>query len=327
MNKAAMWLGALAMATGLAGHAQTPAPTQDTWPSKPVRVVVPFPPGSSADVTARSVAVHLAQQLGQPFVIENRPGGTGTIGQAIVAKAEPDGHTILVASSSWTVVPTTMPNLPFDALKDFTGITILAQIPNVLVVRPSSRITSVAELVAAAKSRPGKLNYGTIGSGSATHLNAARFQLSAGIDAVQVPYKGTPDVLTDLIGGQLDFCFCPASVVLPMIKDGKLVPLAVGSSRRTSALPDVPTTEEAGFPNSAYNFWIGMAVPARTPQSIVRRLHAETVRALNLPDVKARWDGWGQDMQILTPEAFSNRLRDEVASNAALVKAANIKAN
>ena len=323
MKKAAMWICTITMATGLMGEAQA----DDFWPSKPVRVIVPFPAGTSADVTGRAIATLLAQQLGQPFIVENRPGASGTIGQAIAAKAEPDGHTILIASSSWTVAPATMPHLSFDPLKDFIGITILAQIPNILVVSPAAKISSVTELVALAKSRPGKLNYATVGTGSAMHLNAARFQISAGIDAVQVPYKGSPEVLTDLIGGQVDFCFCPTSNVLPMIKDGRLVPLAVGSSRRSSALPDLPTTEEAGFPNSAYNFWIGLALPAKTPQSVVQRLHAETVRALNRPELKARWETLGQEMQISTPELFSARLRDEMTSNAALVRAANIKAN
>jgi tripartite-type tricarboxylate transporter receptor subunit TctC len=323
MKKTIAWILAGAMTAGLVGGVGA----QDTWPTRLVRVVIPFPPGSSGDVTGRVVVAQLAQQLGQPFVVENRPGANGTIGQAVVAKADPDGHTILIASSSWTVVPSTMTSLPFDPIKDLAGITVLAQIPNVLVVRPSAKIASVSELVATAKARPGKLNYATVGTGTAMHLNAARFQISAGIDVVQVPYKGSSEAVTDLLGGQVDFCFCPAPNVLPFIKEGRLVPLAVGSSRRSSALPDLPTTEEAGFPNSAYNFWIGLAAPAKTPPAIVRRLHAETVRALNQPEIKARWEALGQEMQISTPEQFGVRLQEEMASNAALVKAANIKAN
>lgn len=323
MRVSTMWMCALALAAAAAGGVRA----NEAWPAKPVRVIVPFPPGTSADVTGRAVAAQLASQLGQPFVVENRPGASGTIGQALVARADPDGYTLLVASSSWTVVPATMPNLPFDASKDFVGITVLAQIPNVLVVRPNAKMSSVADLVAAAKARPGKLNYATVGAGSAMHLNAARFQVGAGIDVVSVPYKGSPEALTDLLGGHVDFCFCPVSNVLPMIKEGKLVALAVGSSRRSSALPDIPTTEEAGIPNSAYNFWIGLAVPARTPQALVNRLHAETVKALNRPETKTRWQSLGQEMQISSPEQFNNYLRDEMAVNAALVKAVNIKAN
>lgn len=317
------WVCALALVATAAGGVQA----NDGWPDKPVRVVVPFPPGTSADVTARAVVTQLASQLGQPFIVENRPGASGSIGQALVAKAEPDGYTLLVASSSWTVIPSTMLNLPFDASKDFVGITVLAQIPNVLVVRPNAKMTSVADLVAAAKARPGKLNYATVGTGSAMHLNAARFQVGAGIDVVQVPYKGSPEALTDLIGGHVDFCFCPVSNVLPMIKEGRLVPLAVGSSKRSSVLPDIPTTEEAGIPNSAYNFWIGLAVPAKTPPVVINRLHAETVKALNRPETKARWKSLGQEMQISSPEQFNSYLREEMAANAVLVKAVNIKAN
>lgn len=297
----------------------------DVWPSKPVRVIVPFTAGSSADITGRVIAEQLASQLGQPFVVENRPGASGVMGTTAVAKAPADGYTILITTASWTVLPATNPNLPFDAAKDFRGIAVLAGIPNVLVVRPDAKINSVAELVAAAKVRPGKLNYGTVGMGSANHLNAARFQIGAGIQALQVPYNGTPAVITELIGGRVDFCLCPISNVLPMVKDGRLQPLAVGSSRRAAALPNIPTTEEAGVPNSALDFWIGMAVASKTPQDIVDRLHAETVKALNRADVRARLATLGGEVQIYTPSQFDNLIREQIKSNAELVKAANIK--
>ncbi len=296
------------------------------WPSKPVRVVVSLPAGSATDIVGRSVSERLTQQLGQPFVVENRPGASGSIAMALVAKAEPDGYTILVHSSSGTVVPSTIANLSFDVLKDFSGITMLANIPNALAVSPGKGYTSVRELVAYARANPGKINYATVGTGSATHLNAERFRLGAGFTGTQVPYKGTSEALTDLIGGRVDFCFCPVSNVMPLTKDGKLLMLAVGSSRRASGAPDTPTTEEAGVPNSAYNFYVGMSVPAKMPRDIVMKLHAETVRALQSPEMKDRYAKLGVDAQIFTPEQFDAYLRDEVASNAALVKAAGIKA-
>jgi len=296
------------------------------WPSKPVRVVVSLPAGSATDIVGRSVSERLTQQLGQPFVVENRPGASGSIAMALVAKAEPDGYTILVHSSSGTVVPSTIANLSFDVLKDFSGITMLANIPNALAVSPGKGYTSVKELVAYARANPGKINYATVGTGSATHLNAERFRLGAGFTGTQVPYKGTSEALTDLIGGRVDFCFCPVSNVMPLAKDGKLLMLAVGSSKRASGAPETPTTEEAGVPNSAYNFYVGMSVPAKMPRDIVMKLHAETVKALQSPEMKDRYAKLGVDAQIFTPEQFDAYLRDEVASNAALVKAAGIKA-
>ena len=309
-----------------AGFAGFDAAAQ-AWPAKPVRVIVTLPAGSGTDITGRAIAERLSALLGQPFVVENRAGASGSIGQALVAKSDPDGYTIMVASSSWTVVPATIANLPFDAVKDLSGITMLANIPNVLVMTPGKNIRSVKDLVAAAKANPGRMNYATIGTGSATHLNAARFQLGAAIDVVQVPYKGTAEALTDLLGGRVDYCFCPVSNTLPLVKEGRLVALAVGSSRRSAGLPDTPTTEEAGVPNSAYNFWVGMGVHSRTPRDIVMKLHAETLKALNSPEIRERWARLGQDAQIFTPEQFDAYLRDEMTSNAALVKAAGIKAN
>ena len=295
-------------------------------PSKPVRVVVSLPAGSATDIVGRAVAERLGAQLGQPFIVENRVGASGSIAQGIVAKAEPDGYTLLVHSSSGTVVPSTIANLPFDVLKDFSGITMLANIPLALAVAPGKGYQTVKDLVAAAKANPGKLNYATVGSGSATHLNAERFRLGAGIQAQQVPYKGTAEALTDLIAGRVDYCFCPVSNVLPLAKDGKLAMIAVGSSRRASGAPDTPTTEEAGVPNSAYNFYVGLSVPSKVSRDIVARLHAETVKALQTPEVKERYAKMGVDAHIFTPEQFDAYLRDEVASNAALVKAAGITA-
>jgi len=325
MRKAVKLLGALITLSAL-GLAAGSAFAQ-AWPTKPVRVIVALPPGSGTDITGRAVAASLAAQTGQPFIVENRPGGSGSIAMNLTAKADPDGYTILVMSSSWTVTPSTVPSLPYDTLKDLAGVTMLADIANALAVRADRDVKSVKDLIAAAKANPGKMNAAVIGAGSATHLTTERFRLSAGIDVISVPYKGTPEALTDVLSGRVDYCFCPIGNVMPMVKDGRLRALAVSSKQRTSTQPDLPTTEEAGVPNSAQPFWVGMGVPGKTPRDIVAKLHAETVKALNSPEIKARWVSLNQDVRIFTSEAFDALLREEVVSNAKLVKDANIKAN
>ncbi|MFM9979735.1 MAG: Bug family tripartite tricarboxylate transporter substrate binding protein [Burkholderiales bacterium] len=325
MRKAVKLLGALITLSAL-GLAAGSAFAQ-AWPTKPVRVIVALPPGSGTDITGRAVAASLAAQTGQPFIVENRPGGSGSIAMNLTAKADPDGYTILVMSSSWTVTPSTVPSLPYDTLKDLAGVTMLADIANALAVRADRDVKSVKDLIAAAKANPGKMNAAVIGAGSATHLTTERFRLSAGIDVISVPYKGTPEALTDVLSGRVDYCFCPIGNVMPMVKDGRLRALAVSSKQRASTQPDLPTTEEAGVPNSAQPFWVGMGVPGKTPRDIVAKLHAETVKALNSPEIKARWVSLNQDVRIFTPEAFDALLREEVVSNAKLVKDANIKAN
>ena len=325
MSRTVKLLGALITLSALglsAGSAFAQA-----WPTKPVRVIVALPPGSGTDITGRAVAASLAAQTGQPFVVENRPGGSGSIAMNLTAKADPDGNPILVRSSSWTVTPSTVPSLPYDTLKDLAGVTMLADIANALAVRADRDVKSVKDLIAAAKANPGKMNAAVIGAGSATHLTTERFRLSAGIDVISVPYKGTPEALTDVLSGRVDYCFCPIGNVMPMVKDGRLRALAVSSKQRASTQPDLPTTEEAGVPNSAQPFWVGMGVPGKTPRDIVAKLHAETVKALNSPEIKARWVSLNQDVRIFTPEAFDALLREEVVSNAKLVKDANIKAN
>jgi len=304
--------------------AQTAAWAQ-AWPAKPIKVIVPFTPGSGTDIMARTVSEKLSLQLGQPVVIENRPGAGGTIGAALVAKAEPDGHTVLVHSSSYTVTPSTYQNLPYDTLRDLTGVVPLGLLPNVLVIAPSKNIRSVRELVAMAKAKPGAMNSASVGIGSATHLNAERFRLGAGIDVVNIPFKGTPEALTEVLTGRVDYYFCPVNAVLPFLKDAKLLALAVGSSRRSLALPELPTTLESGVPNSDYNFWVGMFAPAKAPREVVNRLHRETVKALRSPDVREKMARLGAEPMDHSPEQFNAYLREEIAANAALVKAAGIK--
>jgi tripartite-type tricarboxylate transporter receptor subunit TctC len=322
------WILVLAAGACLSAYAQTPAPdAAQSWPSRALRVVVPFTAGSGTDAVGRLVTERLATQLGQNFVIENRPGAGGTIGMAVVSKANPDGYTILVHSSSYTVTPTTYPNAPYDTLRDFSGITPLANLPNVLVVAPSKGIRSVKDLLAAAKAKPGSITYASAGAGSATQLNAERFRLGAGFEGVHVPFKGTPEALTDVISGRVDIYFCPVIAVHQFLKEGRLVALAVGSTKRSVALPDLPTTLEAGVPNSDYNFWVGMAVPAKTPRAIVAKLHQNTQKAIQTPDLNERMARLGAEQWLMTPQEFDAYIRREIAANAALVKAAGITVN
>ncbi len=310
--------------------ASAPAQALDTatnWPTKPLRAVVPFTAGSATDAVARIVSERLGTQLGYTIVIENRPGAGGTIGMAVASKANPDGYTLLVHSSSYTVTPSTYPNAPYDTLRDFAGITPLANLPNVLVIAPSKNIRSVKELIAGAKAKPGSLTYASAGAGSATHLNAERFRLGAGLDGVHVPFKGTPEALTEIISGRIDIYFCPVISVLQLIKENRLLGLAVGSSRRSSALPDLPTTLEAGVANSDYNFWVGMAVPAKTPAGVITKLHQQTIKSLQSPDLTERMARLGAEQMQMTPREFDTHIRNEIGINAALVKAAKINVN
>jgi tripartite-type tricarboxylate transporter receptor subunit TctC len=297
------------------------------WPSKPVRVVVPFPAGGAVDVLARMVFDKVSAEVGQPFVIENRLGAGGTIGAAAAAKAEPDGHTILVNSSSHTVAPALFAALSYDAAADFSAIIPLANLPTVLFVSGAKGYKNLREFVDAAKAKAGGMTYGSGGVGNATHLNAERFMLSAGFQAVHVPFKGSPEALTEVLAQRIDFSFSTLLPGLQLLQDGKLKALAVSSSKRATALPDVPTTTEAGFPNSDYNFWAGVLVPKATSRPIAERLYRETAKALQLPEVQARIRSLGADPMPMTSAEFDKLIADEIRINREVVTAAGIKVN
>jgi tripartite-type tricarboxylate transporter receptor subunit TctC len=318
-------LATLVVATTNAS-AQSPDPAPG-WPNKTLRVVVPFTPGSATDAVARIVTERLGTQLGQTIVVENRPGAGGTIGVAVAAKANPDGYTILVHSSSHTVTPSTYPNTPYDTVRDFSGITPLANLPNVLIIAPSKGVRSVKDLITAAKAKPGSMTYASAGAGSATQLNAERFRLGAGLEGVHVPFKGTPEALTEIITGRIDIYFCPVISILQFIKEGRLLGLAVGSTRRSSVLPDLPTTLEAGVPNSDYNFWVGMIVPVKTPGGVITKLHQSTMKTLQAADITERMAKLGAEQMQMTPREFDAYIKTEIGTNAALVKAAKININ
>lgn len=310
----------------LAAAIAVPASAADDkgYPNRPIRVVVPFAAGSTADIIARSVGDKVGEQLGQPLVIENRGGASGTIGQQAVATAAPDGYTIMIHSSSHTVSPSTFRKLPFDTLADFAGISPIASLPNVLVVSPQKNWRSVQDLLAAARANPDGLNFASAGQGSATHLNAEKFKQAAGITATNIPFKGSGEAVTEIMAGRVDYYFSPIAPVIGQIKDGRLLPLAVGSAQRAPALPQVPTVAQAGVPGAEFNFWIGMMAPAKTPRPVVQKLHDALAKALETPQVKARLLELGAQPWTLQPEAFDAHIKQEISSNAELVKAAGI---
>lgn len=300
---------------------------QNSWPNKPIKAVVPFAAAAATDVVARTILEQLSRQLGQPIIVENKPGAGGTIGAAAVAHAPPDGYTLLIHSNSHTVAPATYKRLSYDAKKDLTGVIPLASVPMVMVTSPQSGDKSLADLVARAKASPGSINYVSAGTGGATHLGAERLLTSADFQAVHVPTKGTGEALTEVMSGRVDFYFAPVGFALPHVKTGKIVPLAVSSSKRSSGMPDIPTSVEAGFPNSEYDVWIGMFVPAGTPAPIIERLNSEAAKAIRSPEVQEKFRTLVMDEMIMPVEQFGKFLAQEFQMNADLVTKAGIQPN
>ncbi len=295
------------------------------WPTKPIRAIVPFSTGSTIDIIGRIVLEPLSAALGQPIVIENRGGAGGLVGSALVAKAEPDGYTILIHASAHSAAPAAYPNAPYNAGRDFAGVVIFGTVPNVTVISPVKGIKTLKELVAAAKK--GSMTFASAGVGSATHWAAERLRLAAGFDAVHVPFRGGPEALTEVATGRVDFMSIGISSGLPFIRAGRLIPLAVSTLKRSSALPDVPTTIEAGYPNSDYTFWNGMLVPAKTPRAIINRLREETLNVLSQPGVIEKFKPQGIEPMPLTPREFDALIAKEIENNIAIVKAAGLKFN
>ena len=299
----------------------------ETWPAKPLRAVVAAGAGSTIDIVPRVVFEQLSLQLGQSIVVENRPGAGTTIGAGFVAKADPDGYTILVNSNAHTISPSLYPNLGYHPARDFAAVIPLGVLPAVMVVPPAKGWKTIGDLVAAAKAKPGTLNFSSVGVGSATHLSAERFRFSAGVQAVHVPFKGGGEAMTEVIAGRVDFFFGPVGLVLPNVQAGKLTALVVNGAKRSAALPEVPTTLEAGFANAEYPFWFGIFLPAKTPRDIVDKLHGETLKALQTPKVRDKLAALGVEPMVMTPTEFDAHVVKEIAVNAALVKATGIKAH
>lgn len=296
-----------------------------TWPTRSIRVVVPFAAGTITDLVPRLVFDRLSAQLGQSITVENRPGAGGTTAAAAVAKADPDGYTILVNSSAHTIAPALYPSLSYDPAADFSAVAPLGIVPSVLVVSRASGFKTVGDFVTAAKAKPDALNFGSAGVGTATYLSAMRFQSSAGVRAVHVPFKGGPEAMKEIIAGRLDFFFAPVGNALPLVKDGALTALVVNSAKRSAALPEVPTTGEAGFVGAEYPFWIGVFVPAKTPRSVVDKLHNEVARTLAKPEIRSKLDALGVDAMTMSSGEMDTFVRKQIAADAALAKAAEIK--
>ena len=294
------------------------------WPTRTITAIVPFAAGNAIDGVGRILMEELSRRLGQPIVVENRAGAGGTIGAAAVARAAPDGHTILLYSSSFSISHAIHANLPYDTLNDFTPVVPFGLQPTVLVTAPSKGFKTLDELVAAAKAKPGAMSFASAGIGAASHMAAERFRVSAGFEALHIPFRGPTDALTAAMQGQVDFYFLPIAAALPLINDGKLVALAVSTAKRASALPNVPTTTEAGLKDSAYDFWVGIFVPAKTPPEIVARLNAETQKALDAPSVKDRYGKLGVEPMRMSPAEFAKYFQQDVADIAQLVKTAKI---
>jgi tripartite-type tricarboxylate transporter receptor subunit TctC len=324
-RRQALKLGAAGLAVTASGWPLRGTAQTSAWPAKPVRIVVPFAPGSATDLVPRTLFEHIGQKLGQTFVVENRAGGGTTIGTIQVARSDPDGYTMLVHSNGLVTVPAIQANVSYDPVKDFSGITPLGNVPMVLVVAPGRGMTTLRDLLARAKAKPGEINYAAAGIGTPPHLTMERFRLAAGFEGQLVPFKGAPEALTEVMTGRVDMYFCPITPALPLINDGKLLALAVSSAKRAQALPNVPTTIEAGVPDSDFDFWVGAVVPKKTPREIVTKIHAEIVAALNDPAVRSRLAKIGVEPMIMSPDAFDTRIAKEVEIAKTLAKAANIQ--
>ena len=291
--------------------AASPWALAQPYPSKTIHIIVPFAAGSATDVAARLVGERLNAAWGQPVIVENKPGAGGTIGIAQTAKADPDGYTLVVVSTGHVVNDVLYKDLPYDVLGDLAGVAPLVNLPSVLIVPPSLGVKNVKELVARAKAKPGDFNYGTAGVGSAAHINTEKFNKAAGINAVHVPLKGTPPILSETMGGRLQYAWVPIIASLGPIKDGKLQALAVSTATRNSTLPDVPTIAEAGYPGGQFDFWVGMLAPSKTPKDVVAKINTEVNKALASPDMKDRLAKLGGEPMKMSPEQYDAFMHKE----------------
>ena len=305
-----------------------PVHAQSDYPSKPIRIIVQFTPGTSTDIIGRLVAQKLSDAWGQPAIVDNRPGAGAVIGTEAAAKSAADGYTLVMAvSSAFGINPGLVPNLPYDVMRDFALITNVVLTPQTLIVPANSPARTVKELVALAKAKPRSLNYGSLGSGSTSHLTMELFRSTASIDITHVPYKGSPPAYTDLFSGNIQLMFDAVPAVIPHAKSGKLRALAVGSSMRSPFLPEVPTIAESGYPGFEAVGWIGLAAPAKTPDAVLNKINTEVVKILATQDMKDRLAGLGVTPVGDSRAQFTTFVRSEIAKWGKLIKDANVKAD
>ncbi|CAG9168849.1 hypothetical protein LMG23992_01323 [Cupriavidus laharis] len=305
--------------------AAPPAMAQPQYPAKPIRLVVPFSAGSATDILARIIGTKMGQNAGYQIIVDNRPGAGGTVGATGVAKATPDGYTLILVSVGHAINATLYPKLAYDTVKDFAPVSLVASVPNVLVVNAASKYNSVRGIVAAAKANPGAMNFDSAGSGSSTHLSGEMFKMQAGIDVVHIPYKGTGEALTDVMAGRGDMMFAPTVSAMPFVRQGKLRALAVTTAKRTGSLPDIPTVAESGLPGYAFDSWFGILAPAGTPKEIVDTLNAEIGKALAAPDVREKLAVQGAEPRTSTPQEFASYIQAEIGKLAPIVRQSGVK--
>jgi len=296
------------------------------YPTKPIRLVITYPPGGNTDLVGRALALKLGEFVGQQVVVDNRGGAGGVLGSMITAQSAPDGYTIMLGTSAGMVInPLLSRKLTYDPVKDFAPVSMVVIVPQLLVINPQLPVKNVRELIAFAKAKPGYLNAGSSGVGTPNHFGTELLKWLAGVDIVHVPYKGGAPALTDLLGGQIQMAFSSVPAVLPHIKAGRLVALGVGSAKRSPALPNIPTIAEAGVPGYEYTTWYGIFAPAKTPRTLIARLNAEIVKAMETPDIKDRFTALGGDPDPGTPEELRAYMANESAKWAKIIKAANIR--
>jgi tripartite-type tricarboxylate transporter receptor subunit TctC len=318
-------IAAVAIAAAVLTNAPGDIARAQGYPSGPVKIIVPFTAGSATDIMARTVGERLSPALGQPVIVENRPGAGGTIGISLLAKAAPDGQTLVVVSTGHVVNHVLYKDLPYDTIRDFAGVSPLATLPSVLIVPPSLGVKSVRELVAMAKTKPGQLNFGSAGVGSAAHINQEKFNQATGIQAVHIPFKGTPEILNETMGSRIQMAWVPLVSSMGPIRDGKVQALAVSTPKRSPTLPQVPTIAEAGYPGGEFNFWVGMLAPAKTPRNVVARLNAEVAKALQTPEVQGRIAKLGAEPMPMSPEQFDAFIKEQYEDLGKIMRAAGAK--
>jgi tripartite-type tricarboxylate transporter receptor subunit TctC len=297
----------------------------ETWPSRLIKATIPFGAGSAADVVPRLFFDRLAVELGQPIVIENRVGAGGTLGTAMVAKADPDGYNILANSSALTITPAIFANLSYDVSKDLASVLMIGSSANVMIVPNVRPWKTIQDLIADAKAKPGSISFGSVGIGSAVHISSEKFRLAAGFQATHIPYRGGSEVITDILGGRIDFYFCPLSTALPLIREGQVRALVVSTARRVADLPDLPTPVDIGLKDADSAIWFGVLAPSKTPRDIVEKMHVAGAKVLADPATQASLKKLGIEPMPMTPSEMDDLVRRETAANLELVKAAGIK--